>query len=47
MVLALADCGEVMTAKGSREVKKGENLMMSRADADPWIRKGLMRELPW
>lgn len=46
-VEALVDCGVVtMNKGGSRRIRPGEMVTLSRSDAEPFIRKNMMRELP-
>ena len=42
---ATADCGTVQTSSGPRNVSKGEIHFMSRSDAAPLVRKGLMTQV--
>lgn len=44
---ALADCGDLVTGKGSVRVKAGDILMLMRSDAEPLIRTGQMVELAY
>ena len=45
---ALTECGEVMLGRGSsRVVRPGDICLMSRTDAEPYIMRGQMQEMPW
>ena len=46
-VRALVDCGDVAVSKGgSRRIEKGQIFSLSRVDAEPFILKGWMKEIP-
>ena len=46
-VEALVDCGDVTMSKGgSRRIRPGEMVTLSRSDAERFIRRNMMRELP-
>jgi hypothetical protein len=47
VVRALRDCGEIMTSRGPRTVRKGEVHLLQRTDAEALIRQGALMELPW
>jgi len=44
-VLALVDCGSVMTSAGARQVNKGYVCLMHQADAEPLIRRGMLEDV--
>lgn len=44
-VVALRDCGELMTTRGRRDVREREVHVMRRADAEPLVRNGWLRHI--
>lgn len=45
-VVALRNCGRLMTASGPREVKEREVHMVRKVDAEPLIRAGWLHHVP-
>ena len=44
-VVALRDCGELMTTHGRRDVREREVHVLRRADAEPLVRSGWLRHI--
>jgi hypothetical protein len=48
LVRALVDCPSVVLGNGStRTIKAGLPCVMSRTDAEPYILRGQMAQMPW